>query len=750
MARRRELRLALGALLVSAPSVVFSAVRIEVGPLRESETPVTVRIVSLRGGSSQSFDLIAPGRTPAFSVDPSGAVATVEGVGLFAEPLLLAGSKSEESERIVSVQPSAGARISGKVTGEDGKPVSGAMRARIRSDARGGREAVEVELDCPLDSEGGFSCPIPAERDVDLRLRVRGRASVHLWERRARQGETLGLGVLKLVAGGSVIARAISELPGRASGRVEVRLAPQGSTRGAVAPTDERLSALEELAEPDSRGFVAFEGLRAGIYSLRAWQPGAVEVELGGIRVLPGAETEIREPLRLRAPIPLTVFVEPAYAPASEDWSVELWRSAGAGFAPMRGAGGSTEAGVFVARDLAVGTYRVDVRLPAGGLFASEVVEVSSPSTMVTVGVDAVEVEGVVRLGEEPLWSRVTFGNESGGASVWVDTDEDGRFAIVLPREGPWPVRVGSTDPDVQRVVENVEVRRLPGSEKAFIEIELPGTKLLGRVVDERGARVPDATVVLSPSPFVRAPEQTESDEEGEFTLEGVEPGSYRLNAEVRLADGSRASGRQDVEIAESNTSVEIEVTVRRKVRVRGRVVGPDGNGIPAALVSATVLGYDFGEMSAAADAETDVTGGFELELPSGTHAAEVRVQAPGHALRLLQVPLNSERELVLPVSPLGGGLEIEFTSNPRWLDWSARRPYLLSAAGGRLFAGELVKWAVLNGLSNPTPDERVLAPMLEPGDYTLCWLGPPGASGPSSCVSARVEALGWSRVRTP
>ena len=54
-----------------------------------SGSPLSVRVVSLRDGSSRVFDVKSPGTTPAFEVDPSGAVATVEGVGVFAEPILL-------------------------------------------------------------------------------------------------------------------------------------------------------------------------------------------------------------------------------------------------------------------------------------------------------------------------------------------------------------------------------------------------------------------------------------------------------------------------------------------------------------------------------------------------------------------------------------------------------------------------------------------------------------------------------------
>ncbi len=95
----------------------------------------------------------------------------------------------------------------------------------------------------------------------------------------------------------------------------------------------------------------------------------------------------------------------------------------------------------------------------------------------------------------------MAFGGASGTTSVLMFADDEGLFQGSLPRSGSWQVDVKSRGFGVHRRLRAVEVEPAAGSSRAWVEIELPGTRLEGEVVDAQGRGIDRATVMAVPVP---------------------------------------------------------------------------------------------------------------------------------------------------------------------------------------------------------------------------------------------------------
>lgn len=171
-------------------------------------------------------------------------------------------------------------------------------------------------------------------------------------------------------------------------------------------------------------------------------------------------------------------------------------------------------------------------------------------------------------------------------ASVrWIDhpsgggtglTDGDGRYRL----EGI-PLGAGTLEArheDYPRVLRDVELESGTYVEDFRLR---RGRSLGGRVVDENGAPVTGATVILQAD---TAYEHEETGADGTFRFEGLEPGSYRLRAE---ASGQSATELpQPVRVADADVTG-VEIRLSPGVAIRGRVVGLEQDDLARTQVAA-------------------------------------------------------------------------------------------------------------------------------------------------------------------
>ena len=118
------------------------------------------------------------------------------------------------------------------------------------------------------------------------------------------------------------------------------------------------------------------------------------------------------------------------------------------------------------------------------------------------------------------------------------ETEDDGSFALYGLKPGTYELKVRGERPGPEKPV---EVELPEGRSVDDLEIELPGAGTVsGRVVDERGEPVGDVRINLrskerGSGSFIvfggRSSTSTRAADDGTFTIEHVQPGSYRATA---------------------------------------------------------------------------------------------------------------------------------------------------------------------------------------------------------------------------
>jgi protocatechuate 3,4-dioxygenase beta subunit len=147
------------------------------------------------------------------------------------------------------------------------------------------------------------------------------------------------------------------------------------------------------------------------------------------------------------------------------------------------------------------------------------------------------------------------------------ETDGDGRYR--LDGVAPGTRTVQAEHKSYRRAVRDLEVR--PGENTLDISLE-GGSEVRGRVVDEGGAPVPGARVMLREGMRSWDLPSGVSGADGGFTLEGVADGTYTLLGEK---DGFARDEGQEVVVAGSSVGG-LEVKLGRGGAVTGQLLGLD------------------------------------------------------------------------------------------------------------------------------------------------------------------------------
>lgn len=579
-------------------------------------------------------------------------------------------------------------------------------------------------LDCPVDEKGAWTCSLPAAT-FDLVVSAEGFIPHYRWAVDIPAGKTRPLGTLELERGASVAGWAAVEGGAIEPDRCMVRLAPLAS--GGADPKaalDIERSTVQKNVGKD--GFFQLTGLAPGMYALEIQQPGHSPARVAPLRVMSQVETFLEQPLVLSRLVELSFEVSPALDWLGRPWRAQVTRlETGTGnLNPVVFDGQAAEDGRIEVPAQRPGRFAILVQDSLGNRLAHrELILEDSSSASERIEISLVTLEGRVRLGQEPLQARLSFGGRPDAVRVELQSDGDGRFHGVLPGEGNWRVDIQSAQPRLRsRARVDIRANR---SGKATAEIALPDTRVFGTVVDEQGKPVPGADVIVL-SERVELSEQ--ADPVGSFEVRGLPEGPAWLAA----GQGSRSSGRTFVSLTEGRAAGPVQLRLQPVKRLTGTVVSPLG---PVAGARVDVIASV--PPQGGGSAKTDAQGSFEMEIPEKTQRVVAVVSAPGFALRAFDAAAGAP--LSLAVSEEEGEIEIRLLDDDGELLRQDLRVALYQ--NGLPIPGYVYgQWAHEQG--QPRGAQSLRVPNVAPGEYRVCLVpmrlpleGDPAAAG-AECAS--------------
>jgi Carboxypeptidase regulatory-like domain len=575
-------------------------------------------------------------------------------------------------------------------------------------------------LSCPVDGKGVWSCALPATK-FDLAITAEGFTPQYRWGVEVPAGKTLSLGTVELEKGASVAAWVAVEDGAIEPGKCRARLSPllAGGTELGRA-SDLQRTAVEREVRKD--GFVQLTGLAPGSYVLEVSQPGYPPAKASPVVVKPGAETFLRDPLILKQSLEISFEISPAV-----DWLGKPWRARvvrddpTVRVSPVLFDGAANPGGRFTVPGQSPGRFRVSVQDSLGNRLYWDSLDVEgTESAAQRIEIKLIDLEGSLRLGDEPLAATLWFDGRSGAGSIRMESDAEGSFHGVLPREGVWRIEIEAKEPALQTWTRaKVQADR---SGRARLTLDLPDARVFGRVVDEKGQPVPDARVGVMAEGV--DPILVPTGAEGTFDVRALPEGTAWLAAESK----DRVSGRTQVTLVEDRAVGPIELSVRPLKKLTGTVTSSQG---PVSGAQVTILSYPSG---AGDGATTDDAGGFSVRVPeSASHLVAV-VSAPGFALRAAQASVEGA-PLVLPVSEVGGDLEVSLPWGPEE-SLERGRVLVFFQNGLPLPANIPFQWAYDQGQPREVKGRTFRIPKVAPGEYRVC-LVPQGLLNPMDAVPA-------------
>ncbi|HKO56492.1 MAG TPA: carboxypeptidase-like regulatory domain-containing protein, partial [Thermoanaerobaculia bacterium] len=484
----------------------------------------------------------------------------------------VSGLTLEEGKSLndVEVGLDTGVRVTGRVTGPDGTPLSGAT---VRQDpfAGGGRRPMRI---------GG-----PDSQTV---TDANGEYTIDAVEPGEKTFEFSHSGLLN--------EQRTVTLSGRES-RIDVqpssgtRLTGMVVTEGGVPVSEASVRAMSAASgsfggrstQTDAGGGFQFEGLAPGHYTFSASKSGYADGTARDVDISAGA------PVRITLKTGGTI-----YGHVSGLTDAELAHAS----VDARGSGGSASAPVDAAGNYRIegaptGTVRVTAEVSQG--FAQnrtsplKSVQLEPGGTaQVDLGfLNQTTIRGRVTANGRPLSNAIVSFNPRSAKSQTnanATTDDAGNYSVTGLQDAPYNVSVV----DLQRLNPYSTTYEVNGS--GTFDIDIRTAAVRGRVVDAgTGEAIADARIQARKSgsdmPF--AVRMATTNGNGDFTLEGISSGNYTLSAdkegygnEVRDVIVSE-SGLNDVELKLApNSGVTLKVVDARDGRMlTANVVVYDGQG---------------------------------------------------------------------------------------------------------------------------------------------------------------------------
>lgn len=666
-------------------------------------------------GAADAAPLVVPTKLPGSAAAdlPPGSQWTLiaDFPGYFASATVFrvpldAGGKPIETRMLL--RPAG--LLTGRLTPGDKDKLPQGLEARFEPAREGPPPKQDVPsgvASCAVSPEGDWRCRLPAGR-FDVALHPQGFVPHYLWNVTVTAGDAASLGSRKLVRGSSVAGWVLRE-DGTPAETCRVRLEPAAAPGRPGDPALEFLRTVAGEAACQKRGFFQLSAVAAGSYVLVA-QEGEAQARMSPVEVWDGAESRITTPVWLRKPLDFEVTLSPPV-----DWLGRPWR-----FEARRADEYSSgwEEPSFRTEASLDGKVRIPRKQPGrfwftvydgrgNAIFSDLHVSLADPAQPYLIDLDLLWIEGTIHLGGEPVEARLFFGGRSGTTSIEMASDEDGRFEGPLPKPGSWLVDVEGAEPRLKASAK-VEVESKDG--RATVRIELPDTKVYGRVVDPDGEPAPGALVVLSSAISTL---QTEADDKGEFELRAFPAGLLKLSAEgVGGKAGRAVSDSHLFQASEPSPHGPVVLALRRSEVLQGKVLAATGP-VTGATVSAWPVDGGDGTVSTV---RSGIDGGFEIRVPEGTRSLRVVLSPPAGALKSMDVEISPDSAFLLQVEPQGGELVVDVGKE----DSLDGKVLALWQGGIGIPVGTLLRWAEGNGVRF-LDGGRVRIPRLAAGDYTVC-----------------------------
>ncbi len=688
------------------------------GDPAEGQKDIPVRAVAVWYGKGKveprSIEL-ATTRPATLALSPGRWVLMAEAAGYWGSEHPVAVTQTA-TEVTLDLWPAG--QVEGGYTVPDGEAAPTNLFAFLRPapEVAASQAPAPSKVVCPVERET-WRCTLPAGL-LDIRFQADGFIPRYQWGIRVPRGGALRLGRLDLRRGSAVLGWVVTA-DGTGvgdKGRVELQPKMGGPVRSQEDVS--RLKALSFEAPIHPRGFFQLDGVPPGAYVLAA-KHDRFATAATTVRVVPGEVTEIANPpLVLDLPQTLEVYLSPPLDPWGKPWAVRLLRL-DRGSAVMTNVllEPAESGGIWKKAGLAPASYLLKIGPHNGDTWQVEEVEVNASLAPLHLDINVLQVVGTLRLGKDPLAAKLTFGGRWGAVRIQARSDDEGKFQVFLPQAGDWSVHISSTEPPVNREIPKLAIQPKPDTNVAELAIDLPNTKLRGRVVDEAGTAVAGALVSVQSAGSVEEPRvQERADGEGQFEILGLPSGPVQVGAD---AAGDRSSDLIIATITDDQELPPVTLTLRPRLRISGTVAWPGGV-VAGARVKAVPVGIPYFSVPSTT---SDAQGRFEVTVPPATREMLLAVGAPGFAFRMLRIPVPEDRQFVVGVEQAGGTLIVK-TEGPHNLP-APDIPDIFVLQGSA-FEGlfYLRMWAVSSGANQEDPTRSVI-PFVEPGEYRACWVSP-------------------------
>lgn len=474
-------------------------------------------------------------------------------------------------------------------------------------------------------------CRLP-EGTLNVRLAAEGYVPTYLSSLALTPGETLEVPTFELQEGASLVGVVVTP-DGVPAEDGQVSLLP--AVADLVARTQTSLDTVtqDNRATTNEEGFFQLRGLPLGSFDLAVEVAGQGTVRVPEIVISESAEHDLAEPVVVPHFPHATVSVSPARAPGGGPWTVALFNRHQA--ERMATTDESGEARFDL---LPPGRYHLMLEATDGRRHVLDEIDLSPDQPRAEVELGRVPVFGTLTHAGEPLQADLYFGGRRGAESIHTSSNEDGELATLLPREGEWILEIESEEPPIRVSRRDLLVALDPQLGAAELTIELPATRIEGRVLDADRRPVPKAQVVVQAGFEGGGVTQVQVEEDGRFDLAGQAPGSYQLTA---LGPAGTMSTVVTVELEEDRPLPPVELLVRPMRTIEGRVVNGDGRGVPGAIVWPVAdLSGDAAPVHLLTRQVRSGSGGeFRLRLGSEDPRNGLVVLAPGFPLAVQAVP---------------------------------------------------------------------------------------------------------------
>jgi len=562
-----------------------------------------------------------------------------------------------------------------------------------------------AKVRCSITESRLASCSVPAGQ-WHLRIKVAKYIPLYHWNLGLEESKAADLGEIVLKRGASLFGKVVTGDGWPCSPQTRVELKPLMNRN---VPVPEKLAKeIENLTETVSIndwGYFQFDAVPPRTYQLTAVQPGFMPSTLPRISIGAGQHVEISEPLVLQRALQLAVFISP-----DEDFTGEPWTVRVISWSLLEErknvAEGLAESGEWISPPLAAGPYAIEVSDPQGNRLAWQEIELTEAEQTAWIELSYVYVSGKIVTGDEPLAAHIGFAADF--TETAAESDEEGRFEVMLPQPGQWLVRVRSEQDNID--CGGIEIDIEPGHTEELL-IEVPDTKVHGEVVYQNGAPAPDARVELvdisgeAKWPLYNG--RTGSD--GRFELNGLRPAIYNVQA----FRGRLQSGIEIVQVSETNTTPPFQLVLHDNWMLKGKVVS-GSEPVPGAAIWALPFTAQGTYASSSISQRTSgIDGSFYLGLPDNCEIVRIITMAPGFTLQASTATRKEDEtteSFFLRLATGGGSLRLAKVSQKG----------VVVMNGVPLDKGFLSQWAYLNGRL-PSPDRDLIVPAMPAGAYGYC-----------------------------